>query len=228
MAKKKMTRKELLKTQDEFLTTSARLLQFVIKHKVQISCVFGGVFVLIIIFSGIRYFSIKAEKKAFALMQQGISRYETALKENEPQKAFQKIDKEFQLILKKYSRKEGGKLARVIYENMCNRAGGFDQEIDLYEKALEDFDDNDLLKDFILSGLGYNYEGKKDYQTAAMYFEKIVSTPKAFMNDDAFFILGWIYVAMCQTNKISDSYKIIVSEYPESIYYEIAKEKLSG
>ena len=228
MAKKKVSRKELLSTQDEFITFSTRLLQFVVAYKFQIAAAFGGLLALIVIFSGLRYFSNKAENRAFAALEQGMIRYESVLKEGGPQVAFEAARKEFEPLLEKYASKKAGKLARVYYANICYKAGEFDRAIALYEQGLKDFEDNDMLKAMILSGLGYNYESKQDYGTAVKQFEIIASNPQAIMKDEALFNLGRIYAMMGQSAKSMEAYNKLVAEHPDSIYYDLVKEKISG
>jgi len=228
MAKKKIPRKQLLKQTDEFLTFSARLFQFVIQHKIQILCAFGLVFALILVFSGTRYYSIKSQNKAFALMEQGRIKYENVLNEKGPEIAYSDVQKDFQLIIEKYSSKAGAKLAGVLYANICYRAGDYEKTVGLFKQALDDFADNPSLKDLILSGLGYTLEEKKDYPAAVTHFEEIVSDPGAILKDEALFSLGRIYAKMGDTTKSTDAYKKIVSEFSDSIYLELAKEKVSG
>ena len=228
MAKKKIPRKALLSTQDEFITFSTRLLQFTVKYRLQIAGAFGGLLALIVIFSGLRYFSSKAEERAFAALDRGIKYYESVLKEGGAQIAFEAARKDFEPLLEKYSRKKAGKLARVYFANICYKAGQFDRAIGLYKKGLEDFEDNEILKAMILSGLGYNYEGKKDYQAAVEHFEVIVSNPEAIMKDEALFNLGKIYAVIGQTAKSMAAYNRLVAEHPDSIYYNLVKEKISG
>ncbi len=113
MAKRKrVTRKQLLKEPDEFLTFSRRLLLFVLENKVKIATGLGAFFAVIIVFSGIQYFSDRAEDKAFALIGQGVDKYETLLKDDGPEKAYTDVQPDFQLILDKYSEKNAGKLDR--------------------------------------------------------------------------------------------------------------------
>ncbi|MFC1798947.1 tol-pal system YbgF family protein [Thermodesulfobacteriota bacterium] len=228
MAKKRVPRKELLKTEDEFITFSSRLLQNIIRYKLQVLCAIGGVFLLVVIFSGVRYFSIQKENEAFAQMEESFFKYQNALNKNKTAESYDIFQADFQRILDKYSGTKGGKLARVIFANMCYNAGNYDRAVALYHKALKDFDDSMSIKGFILSGLGYAYEGKKDYPTAAKFFEEIVSSPEAVMKDEALFNLGRIYASMGEADKSITSYNKIVSEYTGSIYHSLAKEKLSG
>jgi len=123
MAAKKVTRKQLLKEPDEFITFSAQLIQFAVKYKIQFFVGIGVGCAVLILVSGFFYFSKKSDEKAFSLMQQGIMRYKTLSQTIGPAKAYQEVDKDFEFILKKYSSKDGGKLARVSYADICYRAG---------------------------------------------------------------------------------------------------------
>ena len=51
--KKRVTRKQLLKKPDEFLTFSARALQFTLGHKTQVTWGIGGLFGIFIIFTAV-------------------------------------------------------------------------------------------------------------------------------------------------------------------------------
>jgi len=230
MAKKRVSRsrKRQLEQPDEFITFSRRLIEFITEHRAQLSYALSVIVVLIIAIGGIRYFSNKAENKAFALLGQSMAKYETAIKDKAPGEALLEVKKDFQMILEKYSGKEGGKLARVLYANICYQAGDFDEAILLYNKALQDFENNQFFKNLILNSLGYSFEGKKDYKSAAKYFEMIATGPDSIMKDEAFFNLGELYAAMGNNEKSIDSFKKIISDYIDSMYIEIAKEKLAG
>jgi tetratricopeptide (TPR) repeat protein len=183
---------------------------------------------MIAIYSGVRYFAIQSENKAFAKMEAGYLKYRQTLSDKGPVEAFQASQTDFQQIMEDHAGSKGGKLARVLFAGMCYDAGDFDQAITLYLKALDDFAQTVSLRDFILSGLGYAFEGKKDYPEAAKYFEQIVASPDSIMKDEALFHLGQIYAAMGNSEKSKQSYHQIISDYSGSVYYTIAKGRLSG
>ena len=224
MANKKISRKQVLGKPDRFVIFSNRLLEFAIKYKIQISCAAGVIFAFIIVISGMQYFANKAEDEAFAMLEECMLKHETIMKENTPDKAYADVEKDFDLILEKYSKTDGGKLARVIYANFCYNSGNFDRAITLYNKALSDFDGNKSFKALVLSGLGYSYEEKKDYKQATNYFKMIVSEPGSIIKDEAFFNLGRLYAAMGENDKSKDAFKKIISDYTDSIYIELVKE----
>jgi len=228
MAAKKVTRKQLLKEPDEFITFSARLFQFAIKYKIQIIACIGISCAVLIAASGVMYFSKKSEEKAFSLMQQGMEKYKMLSKTVGPIKAYQEVNTDFEFILKKYSSKDGGKLARVSYADICYQAGEYDKAISLYRQSLKDIGDHQPVKYLVLNGLGYSYAAKQAYQEAATYFQKIASGPDAIMKDESLFNLGRIYHTLGNAEKSKASYEKIVSDHPDSIYIELAKDKVAG
>ncbi|MDF1590906.1 MAG: tetratricopeptide repeat protein [Desulfobacterales bacterium] len=228
MAAKKVTRKQLLKEPDEFITFSARLFQFALKYKTRLLAGVGLVCAVLILLSGLVYFSKKSEEKAFSLMQQGLAKYKTLSQTIGTAKAYQEVNADFEFILKKYSSKEGGKLARVSYADICYKAGEYDKAISLYRESLETLGDHQPVKYLVLSGLGYSYAAKQAYQEAATYFQKISSGPESIMKDESLFNLGRIYHILGNPEKSKASYEKIVSDHPDSIYMELAKDKLAG
>jgi len=225
MAKKKVTRKELLNEPDEFITFSAKLLKIMAAYKVQLSYGVGLLILIGIIYSGTSYFSYRSESLAFAVLEKTMKNYEILQEKNDPEKAFKEVNNDFVKIIDKYSGNRGGKIARIEFANISINAGDTDGAIALYMKALEDFNDDKTLKNIILSGLGYAYEEKNDLKSAVKYFEMIVSEPDAFLKDEALFNLGRIYAAMGNKKMSREAYKKIVSEFADSFYLSIAKER---
>ncbi|MBU0545435.1 MAG: hypothetical protein KKH97_08865, partial [Proteobacteria bacterium] len=171
MAKKKVTRKELLNAPDEFITFSGKLLKIMATYKVQLLYAVGLLILIGIIFSGISYFSYRSEGQAFAMLEKTMKNYEVSLKKNGSEKAFKEIKNDFIKIIDKYSGNSGGKIARIEFANISINSGDTAGAIDLYRKALEDFSDNQTVKNIILSNLGYAYEEKNDLKSAVKYFE---------------------------------------------------------
>jgi len=230
MAKKRISRarKRDLANPDEFITFWTKLSDFAAENKVKFSCALGFVLVLMVVAASILYFLKKSENTAFALLQQNINNYQMLLKKTGPEKAYQDAGKDFQSMIEKYSGRAGGKHARLIYANICYTAKDYNKAIELYKKSLEDFNNEPFIKNLIINGLGYSYAVKKDYKTAAKYFEMIASIPDYSIKDEALFNLGEIYDAMGDHGKSIDAFKKILSDHTGSIYTEIAKEKVAG
>jgi tetratricopeptide (TPR) repeat protein len=229
MAKKrKKTRKELLKEPDEFLTISSKLIKLAIEYKTHLSYALGTILVLAVIISGIRFFSIRAENNASALLDKSLTKYNSIKSEKQPDEVYGEVSADFQFILNKYKGKESAKLARLIYANICYNAGKYKQAIELYKTALTDFAKYPMIHHQILSNLGYAYEQEEDYSTAVGYFEKISSAPEPIMRDEALYHLGRLYDKLGENEKSREAYNKILTDHQDFIYIDLVKERMAG
>ena len=229
MAKKrKKTRKELLQEPDEFMTLSGKLIGFAVDYKNQLTYALGIIVALALIFSGFRFFSIRAENKASALLDKSLSKYNSVKAEKQPDEVYREVSADFQFILDKYDGKESAKLARLTFANICYNAGKYKQAIELYKKGLTDFVKYPMIHNQILSDLGYAYEQQEDYVSAVNYFEKISSAPEAILRQEALYHLGRLYNKLGDNEKSREAYNKILNEYQDFIYIDLVKERLAG
>ena len=229
MAKKqKKTRKELLKEPDEFMTLSGKLIGFAVTYKTQLTYGLGIILALAIVFSGIRFFSIRAENKAAALLEGSLVEYNSLRTDKTPAAVYDAVSGGFQDILQKYGGKNSGKIARLIYANICYDAGKYEQAINLYNTSLKDFEAHPMIHSQILSSLGYAYEQQKQYSAAVGYFEKISTSPEQIQRGEALFHLGRLYNKLGQPGKSKEAYQKILSDHPDFIYIDIVKEQIPG
>ena len=229
MAKKrKKTRKELLKEPDEFMTLTGKVIGFAVDHRTQLTYGLGIVLALVIIVSGVRFFSIRAEKNAAAMLGQSMVEYNSLKAQKTPGEVYSAVSGNFENILKKYSGRDSGKLAGLMYANICYDAGKYKQAIDLYNAALGDFEKYPVIHSQILSSLGYAYEQQKDYSTAVGYFENIYAASEQILRDEALFHLGRLYDKLGQPEKSIEAYQKLVSDHPDFIYIDMVKERIAG
>lgn len=223
----KLTRKQLLKEPDEFITFSGKLIQWITTYKQQAAVVAGIVVALLVATAGYQAYLHHAENKASELLTESLDQYQTAMKANDPVKAYQAVEKSFTRILDDYSARRMGKIAAIEFANICYRAGEFDKAIPLYQTALEGFN-TPFYKNLILSCLGYSYDGKKDYESAVKYFEMLTTSADASFKDLSLYNLAMVYEQMGNKEKSKAMFARITTEFPNSIYIEIAKEKILG
>jgi tetratricopeptide (TPR) repeat protein len=229
MAKrKKVSRKKLLKEPDEFITLSGKLIQFGIQYQKQITYTVGVVVALLLLFAGYRFFSARSENIAMRQLNQAVAKYEVALQNGDPKQAFQKVADDFQNVLSRYENRKGGNLAGVIFADICFDAGKYNRAIELYTKAQDNFKDHPILYNLILSGLGYAYEQINENERAASYFEKIATSENQALHDEALFNLGVLYEKLGETEKSQKAFGQIKSDYPDSMYIDIVKERPAG
>ena len=226
MAKKtkKVTRKQLLKEPDEFLTISSRLLQFCLTYKYQLLAALGGIVVIVLAVSGIRYYAQQRANDALASLEMGRLKYQSLMAQGDARQAYLGVKEDFERILADYSGKMGAKLAQVYYAGICYHGGEPDKAIGLYQEALNDFEDS-FYRNMIFNGLAYVYEEKKDLQKATEYFEKINAGTDPGYKSDALYNLGRLYAALGDNQKSKAAYQEMISANLESIYIDLAKER---
>ena len=230
------TRKELLEEPDPFLVFVGRALAFVKKYQQQILLAVMAVFIAAVAVSGMLYYQRHSEEKAAEMLGQAISKYNSLMRKDpkmisymEPSaEEYDKSKKAFQEIMDKYGSTGAGKAALLNYADLCYRTKEYEEAIKSYEKALDNIGDQAAFKNLILNGLAYSYEAKQDIENAAKYFNMIVADEGAVMKDQALFNLGRIYEKLGKPEQQMEVYKRIVAEYPNSMYFQLAKEKIAG
>jgi tetratricopeptide (TPR) repeat protein len=228
MAAKKKTRKQLLKEPDEFITFTGKAITFVSGYQKQISYMLCTIVAVALIFFGYRFFAQRAETKAFTVLGQTQSKYDTLIKTSPETAAYSQVSEAFQSIIKKYGDNAGGKLARVIYANMSYDARQYEKAIALYKQSLNDFKDDKFVYNMILSNLGHAYQSVEDRQNAAAYFEKAASAPDSSIREEALFNLGLMYEKLGEAAKSQKTLQEILNNHPDSIYFDMVEEKLSA
>ncbi len=225
---KKITRKQLLKEPDEFLTFSQKMMGYMLRHRVKFISGLAVLFALLVITGLVSYFSNRAEDNAFAMLNQGVTRYNEVMEKDGPEKAYLAVEKDFLEMFDRYSGRKGSQMARITFANMACDAGKYEKALELYQNALKDFGDTPSLKNLILAGLGFACEGKEDYAAAIGYFERIASGPDPLMKSEAAFRLGMLYEKTGDKEKSLKSYQKLLADYPDSLYADLVREKVPG
>lgn len=220
------SRKELLEEPDPFLETISSMMAFGKKYQRQIAAAVCGVIALVLVISGTMYFNNRTEDKAAILFGKAMTAY-TALGKDAPAAGLEEAKKSFKNIVDKYGSTGAGKAALIYYADVCYATKKYDEAIDAYQKALDAFDDPGF-KNLILNGLAYSFEGKGDYEKSAAHFEMIVSDKSAAMIDQALFNLGRVYEKMGKADKGKETFARLVKEFPDSMYFSLASEKIAG
>lgn len=226
MAKKRITRKKLLKEPDEFINFTGKAIRFVQQYQNQIIGLVCGLFVILLFMTGLNYYFKSADKKAFALLDKGIDQYLLVSKNQDAKKAYEDVKENFDEIIDKYSARNGGKIAKVVYADICYEAGNYEKAASLYKQAIEDFSDQLIIKGMILSSLGHTYEQAGDHTMAAGYFKKVIDEDISGIKDEALFNLGGIYFNTGEKTKGVEYFKKIITDHMDSIYSDLVREKI--
>ena len=226
MAKKKrVSRKKLLKEPDEFLTLSARALQFAAENRKQLSYVLVGFVAVVLAGTLIGYFLNLSQRRAYRVFDEGLSHYMAQVSGQRSSQVQEMAKEKFAEAIQNHSSTRAAELSLPLYGNLHYEAGSYDKAIELYRQALEAFPGEEDMEKLIWNGLGYAYEGKGDYVAAAEWFKKIADSESGFLKADAYFNLGRMYEAMGKGQNAREAYKRLVEAFPNAVYFRIAKEK---
>jgi tetratricopeptide (TPR) repeat protein len=226
--KKKVTRKQLLKEPDEFITTTGKIINWGRQHQRHLTRAAILLGIVLIVVSGWRFLAFRAEKTATALLEDARGRYTTLKNDQDATQAFQAVKDDFETLVRKYSRRQAGKLATVVYANIAYEGGDHDLAIALFKKVQPAFVDSPFTQELILSGLGYAYAAKQDYPTALTYFTRLAEQPDAVFRDEALFHIAWLNDLLGKPNESLDAYRKIISDHAGSLYIDIAQSRVDG
>ena len=225
---KKLTRKELLKEPDEFLTISSKLAEYINRHRTQAICAVCAFFLIIASVLGVQYMFKKSELTSFTLLSQATKKYKKSLADSDAEKAYLNVAGDFDVILDRYPNKNGGELALMTYAGICMDAGKIDKAIGLYTQVLDKFEDAPFVVNAAQSAIAYAFEAKKEYRTAAVWFQRLASDDHYAMKDAALFNLGRLYETLGETEKSAAAFKRILEEFSDSPYANLVKFKSTG
>ena len=227
MAKKKrITRKQLLKEPDEFLTFSAKTIQFVGNNRRLVLGVAIGVVVAAIAVAGLRYDAKVSERRAYALFERGRVSYMAEILGRPSTEPLSETAEPFWRVLRKYPKTHAAPLSLMAFANLSYFRGDYEGAIDLYQRASRAFREDGAVLKLTWNGLAYAYEAQKNFESAAEYYQKITDSQDEFMRGDACYNFARMMEAMNDQEKAIEAYKKVVKTYPDSVGFQIAKEKV--
>jgi tetratricopeptide (TPR) repeat protein len=226
MAAKKISRKELLKGPDEFLTISSRAVIFFKDHSTQFSYLGVGIVVLICIYLGINTYMKYVNKKG----QTAYNEAYYALTKNQNSDAAQEDLKQlvelFERVKKKYGLSKASRLALTELAHLKFREKKYDEAISLYKEFLAEVRDINPYEAMTLLALAACYEEKGDLKEAIEILKQIRANPDLFFEEQAMLSLSRTYRLSNQPEKSQAVLKEFVEKFNSSPFIAQVKAQL--
>jgi tetratricopeptide (TPR) repeat protein len=222
--------KKKLKEPDEFITLTERAYLFITHHARSIAVGAGIVLVFLLIIFFFQKWDERNEGNAYQMLRSVMESYETLsspYREGSPQE-YKNVLERFNEIITKSPRTSSGKLAVLYKGNIHLRLGEFDEAIKAYESYLEKVGKEKLYRAFALEGLGYSYEGKKDYEKAIHAYQKLIDLGESFQLGNGDLGLGRCYEKMGKTKEALEHYRNFINVSPRSQMTNIVLRKISN
>jgi predicted negative regulator of RcsB-dependent stress response len=228
MTKNKISRKELLKSPDEFMTISSKSIEFVREHKRQFDYLVMAILGLIVIYIG-GYSYIKYMNKKG--MEAYNTAYQAAVKAGEGSKdvmAEKKAKGLFEQVANDYGSYKAGKLAIPEVAHAEYNEKQYDKAIANYEKYLALATDNDPYKSLARLSISVCYEAKGEYEKSAQSLEKIMEGPDDPIKEQAMLGLARVYRLSNKQDKSNEILKQFKEKFPKSAFLELANSFLNS
>jgi tetratricopeptide (TPR) repeat protein len=230
MTKTKKIIKKKLKEPDEFITFTEKTFLFITHHSKPIAG--GGIIVLILILS--LFFFQRWEKKnqesAYQMLNLAVETYQrvSAQYREGSLQEYKNVLEKFNEVLTKFPRTSFGKLSILYNGNIHLQVGEFGEAIKAYESFLQKVGKEKLYRSFAMEGLGYSYEGKKDYEKAMNAYQKVVDVGESFQLANAYLGMGRCYEKMGKNKEAIENYKNFLKVSQKSQMTNTVLRKISS
>ena len=214
--KKKISRKELLKKPDEFITTSNRIYAWISQNLQAV--VLAGVAILLLVGAVWGYLAYRSYREA-----QAQQKYFTALELKEPDQQI----KSLKAVTGDLPGTGGSDKAWVSLGHLYFQKKDFPQAIQAYQTALNG---NRFPQDFqmlIRENLAYALEEKGDLKGAAALFTQILNGGDPLLKENAHLNLARVYLKMRQPQEAKTTLQNFLKAYPNSNYAPMVRDRLA-
>jgi len=230
MTKAKKIIKKKLKEPDEFITLTERAYFFITHHSKSIAI--GGIIILILILSVffIQRWEKKNEENAYQLFNLAVETYQmisTPYRDGSVQE-YKGILEKFNEVDTKFSKTKFGKLSALYKGNIHLRLGEFEEAIKAYETFLQKTGKEKFYRSLAMEGLGYSYEGKREYEKAVNAFQKVIDLGERFQLGNAYWGMGRCFEKLGKNKEAMENYKLFLKVSQKSQMTNIILRKISN
>lgn len=228
MKKKRLTRKELLKEPDEFITTTGQIIRWTKANPKPIMYGVGAFLAIIVLVSLYGFYQDNRAQVSAELLSQILSKYRQASADGDPAQALAQVVPDFDRLIEKFDGQPAGKLGCLFYAHFSLKGKAPQKAAELYNKALKRLGDDPAMKPIILYGLASAHQAAGDTSEAISTYEKILSLETMTNKDSALFHLGRLYAEKGQPEKSREMFEKLAADYPDSTFAQMAKERAAG
>lgn len=224
----KLSRKQLLKEPDQFITTTGRMIRWARSHQRSLLWGTGGFLVLVVAIVGYIALSERLEQRAQDRFRGLMDRYSAKLESDGAKAAFDDVKEDFEGALDSYGGKDAAVPARFAFADICMEAREPELALRHLRQSLKDFEKDPFYRYLVLDKMGHAYLALKVYPRAIEVFEEVAARKDFFLQDEALFLLGGIYNETGDGQKSRNAYQKLLSDHGDSIYGSLVREMLDG
>jgi len=229
MVKGKKITKRKLKEPDEFISLTQRAFFFITHHLKLIAT--GGIIVLILLLAILVYlrWEKKNEAEAYQKFSLAVEIYQMVSSPHRQglttnyKNALEKFDE----VIAQFSRSPSGRFSILYKGNIHLQLNDFDEAIKAYQNFLQKTGGKKLFHQFAMEGLGYAYEGKKDYEKALHTYQKVLEIDTSFQPPNVYLDMGRCYEKLGKNKEATENYKTFLKTSQKSVMTNAVLRKIS-
>ena len=228
MARMKITKKRL-KEPDEFITLTQRAFLFVGGHLKQLAIGGGIVLALAVALFLFQMWKNKQQDESdrrLAVAVEAYQRTASSFREVAPAEYKEALEK-FEDVAANFSGTSSGRLALLYTGNIHLKTGDFEKAIKAYETFLEKEGNERIYRSLALEGLGYAYEGKKDFEKALGAYQKMTEVSEGPQTGSGYFNMARCYEKLGKNEEALKNYRAFLKLSPKSQMANGALRKIS-
>jgi len=227
MAKKKLSRKELLRNTDEFLTLSGKVALFVNEHIRQVKLVGIGLVAVAVVYVAVWGYMKHTNKMG----QEAYNVAYNTLNQNVESEAADKETTEksealFEEVINGYGMSKAADLALAQVGHAKFSTQKYDDAINYYEEFATKASGNEAYETLTLLALAACHEAKGEMGKAAGILDGIMKTSDNPFRENAMLNLERIYRLDNQPEKANEILKIFAKEYSNSPFFPMVKARI--
>lgn len=219
---KKISRKEMLKKPDEFMSLTSKAIQFVKGHKRQFDYLGTAVLALVAIYLGLyaymKYINNKGQEAYNAVYYSILNNTGSDDSQADPEK----IEEAFREVIEKYGMSKAAKLSLLEIAYYKFQQKQYDEAIDMYEEYLNKISETDPNISLTRLSISTCYEQKGDYEKAMEPLQKIMEGPDDFIKEQAMLSLARIYRLAGKQDDSNEILKQFKEKFPKSDFLDLA------
>ena len=229
MAVKKKIIKKKLKEPDEFISFTDHAFRFISRHYKWI--ITGGIIVGVLLAAFFLFQKWEEKKEAEAHQSFGTAlavyhMLDSPNREGSPAD-FKSLIEKFDEVITKFPRTSSGKLSLLYKGNLHLKVGEFDEAIKAYEAFLQKAGKERFYKLLATEGLGYAYEGKKEYEKAVEAYGRMLEMGEGLQVANAHLGRGRCYEKLGNKKEALESYRIFLQVAPKAMMANVVSARIS-
>lgn len=217
MAEKKLSRRELLKEPDEFIDTTARVMDFVRANPRKVVWAVIGVVMASLVVLGVYAYMSHRSSASQEAFEKAYHQYRLL---SGPTKAapekLEKLFKEFDAIATDFGSLPYGQVALLYSGHVLYQIGDFKGALERYERMKSTEIETKGLKELIIYHAAMTKLALKEYDQARSLFEDLAGNPRSPYRREAYAAIAGIYEGQDKKKEAVQAYRQYLKMFPQA------------